>query len=216
MNPQADKLIIVSGGMDSICLLHSKKEEIKIAVSFDYGQKHAKELDYAVSNCNALKIPWISISLATVTPYLKSNLLRTGGEIPEGHYEDLSMKKTVVPFRNGIMLAIAIGIAESNDCKTVLIANHAGDHAIYPDCRAPFISAIRDAAISGTYSQVRVEAPFLHLTKREVAAIGRESGVDFSATWSCYKGGELHCGKCGTCVERKEALAGADPTQYEE
>jgi 7-cyano-7-deazaguanine synthase len=210
-----DKLIIVSGGMDSITLLHLKKEEIKLAVSFDYGQKHNKELHYALDNCNSLGIPWISINLERITPYLKSGLLKGGEAIPEGHYEDQIMKKTVVPFRNGIMLSIAAGIAESNDCSSVLIANHAGDHAIYPDCRVPFISAMKDAMLMGTYSQVKLEAPFTFMTKRDIGLLGMSIGVDFSRTWSCYKGGDIHCGKCGTCTERKEALEGFDPTEYE-
>lgn len=210
-----DKLIIVSGGMDSITLLHLKKEEIKLAVSFDYGQKHNKELHYALDNCNSLGIPWISINLERITPYLKSGLLKGGEAIPEGHYEDQIMKKTVVPFRNGIMLSIAAGVAESNDCSSVLIANHAGDHAIYPDCRAPFISAMKDAMLMGTYSQVKLEAPFTFMTKRDIGLLGMSIGVDFSRTWSCYKGGDIHCGKCGTCTERKEALEGFDPTEYE-
>jgi 7-cyano-7-deazaguanine synthase len=113
------------------------------------------------------------------------------------------------------MLSIAAGIADSNDCSSVLIANHAGDHAIYPDCRVPFISAMKDAMLMGTYSQVKLEAPFTFMTKRDIGLLGMSIGVDFSRTWSCYKGGDIHCGKCGTCTERKEALEGFDPTEYE-
>lgn len=211
-----DSLIIVSGGMDSVTLLHEHADEIKLAISFDYGQKHAKELEFAKRNCNLLSIPHAVVNLSEVGKFLKSDLLKSGGEIPEGHYEDESMKKTVVPFRNGIMLSIASGIAESNDCKKVLIGNHKGDHAIYPDCRFDFISAMSQAITKGTYENIQLVAPYTEITKRDIALIGKKIGLDYSETWSCYKGGEFHCGKCGTCTERKEALEGFDVTQYED
>ena len=128
------------------------------------------------------------------------------------------MKSTVVPFRNGIMLSIAVGIAESEGLKKVFIANHGGDHAIYPDCREEFIEAIDAASHAGTYEHVRILAPYTHITKTDIALRGKQLGIDYSETWSCYKGGEVHCGKCGTCVERKQALREAgleDTTQYE-
>ena len=139
--------------------------------------------------------------------------------IPEGHYADENMKSTVVPFRNGIMLSIACGIAESNGLKRVLIANHGGDHAIYPDCRSSFIRAMNEAMREGTYEHIEILAPYTEITKTDIARRGKQLHVDYAATWSCYKGGEKHCGKCGTCVERKEALRDAgidDPTEYEE
>ena len=135
------------------------------------------------------------------------------------HNAKENMKSTVVPFRNGIMLSIAIGIAESNHLKKVLIANHGGDHTIYPDCRPQFIQAIDAAANAGTFVNVRVEAPYTNITKGDIARIGKRLGLDYTETWSCYKGGEKHCGKCGTCIERKEALQEAgihDATEYEE
>lgn len=211
-----DKLIIVSGGMDSVTLLHYQANFIKMALSFYYGQKHKKELSYASENCVKLQIPWFSIDISSIVPFMKSSLLITGEDIPDGHYEDEVMKKTVVPFRNGIMLSIATGIAESNDCKSILIGNHSGDHAIYPDCRDEFIHPMRQAILRGTYSNIRLESPYVELTKRQIAQIGKEINVDYSLTWSCYKGGEYHCGACGTCVERKEALEGFDPTIYKE
>jgi 7-cyano-7-deazaguanine synthase len=128
------------------------------------------------------------------------------------------MKSTVVPFRNGIMLSIACGIAESRGLHSVMIANHSGDHAIYPDCRATFISSMSDAMAYGTYEHVRVDAPYTNITKSDIAKIGARIGVDYTKTWSCYKGGDRHCGKCGTCVERKEAFRDArieDMTDYE-
>ena len=151
--------------------------------------------------------------------YFKSSLLDGANAIPEGNYDESNMKSTVVPFRNGIMLALAAGIAESNGLKKVLIANHAGDHAIYPDCRPEFIKAMTAATEAGTYAGVSVVAPYTNITKAEIVRRGVQLGVDYSHTWSCYKGGEKHCGKCGTCRERKEAfmLAGVpDPTEYAE
>lgn len=210
-----NKLIIVSGGMDSITLLYKERMNIKQAISFYYGQKHTKELQYAQLNCDELGIPWELIDLSIVGSYLKSNLLQSGGAIPEGHYEDESMKQTVVPFRNGIMLSIACGIAESHDCSSILIGAHAGDHAIYPDCRSTFLAAMSAATHFGTYNRIEIEPPFLNMDKREIGLIGQALGVDYSKTWTCYKGKEKHCGKCGACTERKEALEGFDPTEYE-
>ena len=157
------------------------------------------------------------IKLDFMHRYFTSSLLEGGDAIPEGHYADENMKSTVVPFRNGIMLSIAAGIAESNGLKKILIANHGGDHTIYPDCRPEFIKAMNEAIINGTYEDVSIDAPYTNITKADIAAIGKRLGIDYSETWSCYKGGEKHCGKCGTCIERKEALALAgidDRTEY--
>ena len=213
-------VIIVSGGMDSITLLYDKKDEIALGISFDYGSNHnAREIPFAKMHCERLGIEHIIIPLDFMHQYFKSSLLQGADAIPEGHYADANMKSTVVPFRNGIMLAIAVGIAESRNLTKVLIANHGGDHTIYPDCRPEFISAIDAAASAGTYVNVKVCAPYPNITKTDIAAIGKRLGIDYTETWSCYKGGEKHCGKCGTCVERKEALKGAgieDNTEYEE
>ena len=215
-----DSVIIVSGGMDSITLLYDKKDEIALGISFDYGSNHnAKEIPFAEMHCKRLGIKHITINLDFMHQYFKSSLLQGAEAIPEGHYADENMKSTVVPFRNGIMLSIAIGIAESNHLKKVLIANHGGDHTIYPDCRPQFIQAIDAAANAGTFVNVRVEAPYTNITKGDIARIGKRLGLDYTETWSCYKGGEKHCGKCGTCIERKEALQEAgfhDATEYEE
>ena len=215
-----DSVIIVSGGMDSITLLYDKKDEIALGISFDYGSNHnAKEIPFAEMHCKRLGIKHITINLDFMHQYFKSSLLQGAEAIPEGHYADENMKSTVVPFRNGIMLSIAIGIAESNHLKKVLIANHGGDHTIYPDCRPQFIEAIDAAANAGTFVNVRVEAPYTNITKGDIAHIGKRLGLDYTETWSCYKGGEKHCGKCGTCIERKEALQEADihdATEYEE
>jgi len=214
-----DSVIIVSGGMDSITLLHDWKDRIALGISFDYGSNHnAREIPFAAMHCEALGIKHIVINLDFMHQYFKSSLLEGADAIPEGSYTDSNMISTVVPFRNGIMLSIAIGIAESNGLQNVLIANHGGDHAIYPDCRPEFIEAIDNAATAGTYVKARVLAPYTNITKTDIARIGKKLGVDYTQTWSCYKGGEIHCGKCGTCVERREALAEAgieDLTPYE-
>lgn len=213
-----NSVIIVSGGMDSITLLYDHKDEIALGISFDYGSNHnAREIPFAKMHCERLGIKHITINLDFMHQYFKSSLLDGAEAIPEGHYADDNMKSTVVPFRNGIMLSIAIGIAESNNLDQVFIANHGGDHTIYPDCRPEFINAIDAAATAGTYNNVKVVAPYTKITKSDIARIGKKLGIDYTETWSCYKGGEVHCGKCGTCVERKEALAEAgieDKTIY--
>ncbi len=214
-----NSVIIVSGGMDSITLLYDHKDEIALGISFDYGSNHnAREIPFAKMHCERLGIKHITINLDFMHQYFKSSLLDGAEAIPEGHYADDNMKSTVVPFRNGIMLSIAIGIAESNNLDQVFIANHGGDHTIYPDCRPEFINAIDAAATAGTYNNVKVVAPYTKITKSDIARIGKKLGIDYTETWSCYKGGEVHCGKCGTCVERVEALAEAgieDKTIYE-
>ncbi len=214
-----DGVIIVSGGMDSITLLYERKDEIALGISFDYGSNHnAREIPFARMHCERLCIRHLVINLSFIHQYFKSSLLSGADKIPEGSYDDDNMKSTVVPFRNGIMLSIAVGIAESEGLKKVFIANHGGDHAIYPDCREEFIEAIDAASQSGTYEHVRILAPYTNITKTDIALRGKQLGIDYSETWSCYKGGEVHCGKCGTCVERKQALREAgleDTTQYE-
>ena len=210
-------LLIYSGGLDSTTLLYEYKDSIDLAVTFDYGSKHnAKEIACAVENCKRLGIKHLIIPLGFIGQYFMSDLLQSGGEIPEGSYADENMKSTVVPFRNGIMLAVAAGLAESYGLDAVLLANHSGDHAIYPDCRPEFIDAFSAAVKAGTYEGIKVVSPYCNITKRDIALRGKALGLDYSLTYSCYKGGEKHCGKCGTCVERKEALAGFDPTVYEE
>lgn len=212
-------LIILSGGMDSVTLLYDRKDEIAVAVTFDYGSNHNKrEEEFAKYHCEKLGIEHIITPLTFIHDYFKSSLLEGASAIPDGHYEDETMKSTVVPFRNGIMLSVACGIAESRELEKVLIANHFGDHAIYPDCRKGFIDAMSEAMRNGTYKGITIDAPYTNITKTDIAKIGKSLGIDYSKTYSCYKGGEKHCGKCGTCVERKEALRDAgieDHTEYE-
>lgn len=211
-----DTLLIYSGGMDSTTALYEFKDRIALCLSFDYDSKHNdEEYRYARKNTKALGIDHVRIKISAIAEHLKSDLLKSGGDIPEGHYADESMKKTVVPFRNGIMLSIATGITESHDLKYVMMANHFGDHAIYPDCRGDFATIMSEAMTLGTYNGVRLSAPYTMLTKRDIALRGKALGVNYKNTYSCYKGGKTHCGKCGTCVERIEALEGFDPTTYD-
>ncbi len=213
-----DCILILSGGMDSVTLLYDYQERIALAISFDYGSNHnAREIPFARMHCERLGIPHHVIPLDFMTTYFRSSLLSGADDIPEGHYADENMKSTVVPFRNGIMLAIATGMAETNDLSYVMMANHGGDHTIYPDCRPEFVEAFDAAAHAGTYNGVHLLSPYCHMTKSQIAARGLELGINYAETWSCYKGGDKHCGRCGTCIERKEALAEAgipDPTDY--
>lgn len=213
--------VLLSGGMDSVTVLYEavRSHQVLACLSFDYGSKHnAKEIPFALMHAGRHGIVHHTVNLDFMDRLFKSDLLKSGGEIPEGHYAELSMKQTVVPFRNGIMLAVAAGYAESIGAEGVVIAAHSGDHAIYPDCREPFMKAMGEAMRQGTYVDIQLLRPFIDLDKAAIARRGVELGVDFAETWSCYKGGDLHCGVCGTCVERREAflLAGLpDPTVYE-
>ncbi len=215
-------VVLISGGMDSVAALYEAREshEVVAGLSFNYGSKHNhKEIPFAALHCAKFGIPHQVISLDFVGQLFKSDLLQSGGAIPDGHYEEQSMKQTVVPFRNGIMLSIAGGFAESIEAEGLVIAAHSGDHAIYPDCREDFMKSMGDAIRLGTYAHIEILRPFINSTKAQIARRGYELGVDFSKTWSCYKGGATHCGTCGTCVERREAfhLVGmSDPTSYQD
>jgi 7-cyano-7-deazaguanine synthase len=214
-------VVLCSGGMDSVTALHWARahHDVRFALSFDYGSKHnARELPFAVEQARALGVAHRTIPLDFIGRFFASDLLQSGGEIPEGHYADANMRRTVVPFRNGILLAAAGGFAESAGAEGLVIAAHTGDHTIYPDCREDFMQAMGEALRLGTYAGIRLLRPFIALTKGQIAAEGARLGVDFARTWSCYKGGAIHCGKCGTCVERREAFLEAglpDPTAYE-
>lgn len=220
MSKEKNSLMVLSGGMDSTTMLHDYASEIALAVTFHYGSNHnEREAFWARYHCRQLGIELVEIDLSFMGQHFQSSLLSGADSIPEGHYTDATMKSTVVPFRNGIMLSVAAGLAESRGLRSVMLANHAGDHAIYPDCRPGFIDAMGKAIGEGTYEHIELRAPYTNLTKGQIALRGKELGIDYSTTYSCYKGGEKHCGKCGTCVERREALAEAgipDPTIYEE
>lgn len=208
-----DSLLILSGGMDSTTMLHEFKNSIGLAVNFNYGAlQNAREVQCARRQCAMLGIELIEIDLAFMGRYFDSALLRSAEDVPEGSYADANMASTVVPFRNGIMLSIAAGLAESRGLKRVMMANHGGDHAVYPDCRPGFVDAMNAAIKAGTYAGIELRAPYTGLTKADIARRGKELGVDYSLTYSCYKGGEKHCGKCATCIERRQALAAAGIT----
>lgn len=213
-------LIVLSGGMDSVTLLYEFQRDIALAVSFDYGSKHnAREIPFARLHCERLGIEHLVIPLSFIGQYFHSALLVSGGTIPKGRYDEENMASTVVPFRNGIMLSIAAGLAESRGLRRVYIANHFGDHAIYPDCRSSFIRPMHEAIYEGTGNHVAIAAPYTDLTKAEIAAHGKSLGIDYAETWSCYEGDSLQCGTCGTCIERREAMQEAgiiDPTPYKE
>ena len=214
-------MVALSGGLDSTVLLYFmlKQGRDTLAVSFSYGQKHDKELIFAQRQCETLGVTHTVVDLTGV-----GALLAVGGcsllgsdKIPEGHYEDSSMRSTVVPNRNMIMLSIAGGIAMANDFDSLAIGAHAGDHCVYPDCRPAFMSAMQTAFSLADWKALTLVTPFIDKTKADIVSLGAELGVPFVDTWSCYKGGELHCGLCGTCVERKEAFDQSgvtDPTEY--
>lgn len=214
-----DSIIVLSGGLDSTTMLYEFKDRIALAVSFNYGSNHNdKELAFARLHCERLGIRHMQIPLDFIGKYFHSSLLEGAEAIPEGNYDDDNMRSTVVPFRNGIMLAVAAGLAENYQLRYVMLANHAGDHAIYPDCRPGFVNAMSEAIKNGTYEGVEILAPYTNITKTDIARRGKELGINYAETWSCYKGGDIHCGVCGTCTERKEALRDAgidDPTIYE-
>ncbi len=212
---------IFSGGMDSSTMLYqlrSEGHEVK-AIGFDYGQRHRVELDAAKAIAAEAKVPYETIDLSSLAPVIagQSSQVNLEVEVPDGHYTEESMKATVVPNRNMIMLSIAVGHAISLDFDAVAYGAHAGDHAIYPDCRIEFVEAMKHVIALCDWKNVQLLTPFVDVPKDEIARIGDKLEVPFGMTWSCYKGGETHCGTCGTCVERREAfeLAGVeDPTRY--
>ena len=216
---QKDTLMVVSGGMDSTTLMHEYAERIALAVTFNYGSNHnAREIECARWQCRRLGIELVVVDMPFIGQLFNSSLLSGADAIPEGNYDDENMRSTVVPFRNGIMLAVAAGLAERRGLLHVMMANHGGDHAIYPDCRPGFADAMSHAISEGTYNHITLLAPYTNLTKADIARRGAKLGVDYSHTYSCYKGGERHCGRCGTCTERRQAFIDAgvpDPTVYE-
>lgn len=214
-------IVICSGGLDSVTLAYKAAKESTLIglISFDYGQRHKRELGYAAIAAKALGVPHHILDISHVGKMLSGSALTDNLDVPDGHYAEENMKVTVVPNRNAIMLAIAYGVASAQGADRVAAAVHGGDHFIYPDCRPGFIRAfetMQNHALEG-YSNISLFTPFLEKTKADIVAEGARLGVDFANTWSCYKGGEIHCGRCGTCVERREAfdIAGvADPTAY--
>jgi len=217
--PTKDSVIILSGGLDSTTLLYEQRERIALAITFDYGSNHAaRETACAQYHCRQLGIEHLVIDLGFMGRYFVSALTSGADAIPDGNYTESNMRSTVVPFRNGIMLSVACGMAESRGLRRVLMANHGGDHAIYPDCRPQFVSAMSAAMQAGTYEGVELAAPYTSISKADIVRRGAALGIDYGKTYSCYRGGEYHCGTCGTCRERRQAFIEAgipDPTQYD-
>jgi 7-cyano-7-deazaguanine synthase len=216
-------LVVCSGGLDSVTLAEKVAAEQQLIglISFDYGQRHKKELDFAARAAARLGVPHDVIDISGIGRHLTGSALTDDLDVPDGHYAEETMKVTVVPNRNAIMLAIAFGLAAARQAEAVAVAVHGGDHFIYPDCRPGFIDSfqvMQDHALEG-YADVVLYAPFVKVSKADIVREGARIAASFGETWSCYKGGERHCGRCGTCVERREAffLAGVeDPTLYED
>ncbi len=215
-------VVIFSGGLDSTTLLYSLKADNHeiYSLSIDYGQRHSIELQYAENTVRRLGIPHRMINLKSVAQLFHDSCLTNQSlGVPEGHYEEEKMRLTVVPNRNMILLSIAASWAISLKADTISYAAHSGDHAIYPDCRPEFTDAMDRAIQLADWHSVKLFRPFIDLAKSDIVKMGSKLSVPFDQTWSCYKGNDLHCGCCGTCIERREAfyLAGiTDPTEYAE
>ncbi len=234
---------IVSGGMDSAVLLYHLRQtgNAVLALSVFYGQRHRVELDHAAALCAELDVPHRVADLSCLRELLPgSSQTDDRVPVPRGHYTNDSMRRTVVPNRNMIMLSVAAGYALANGCDALAYGAHAGDHAIYPDCRPAFVDAVQVALSLCDWNQLALLAPFLNVSKTEIARQGHQLGVPFERTWTCYDpqlsdrkeqfhpgdlltsapaaGDEwLHCGMCGACTERREALGSlpdGDPTWY--
>lgn len=214
-------IVVCSGGLDSVSLAYKIANEAELLrlVTFNYGQRHEKEIDYARACAERLGVPCDVVDISSVGKLLSGSALTDDVDVPDGHYAEESMKLTIVPNRNAIMLTIAFGIAAAQHADAVATAVHGGDHFIYPDCRPAFteaFEAMQKQALDG-YADIRLYTPFVNVPKSAIVTEGAKHNTPFKETWSCYKGGEEHCGRCGTCVERREAfdLAGiSDPTFY--
>jgi 7-cyano-7-deazaguanine synthase len=215
-----DTVCIYSGGMDSFTLVNDLHREGRLhsCLSFNYGQRHSKELRYAASVCTDIGIRHQVVDLQGIASCLSGSALTWSWPIPEGHYAEESMKQTVVPNRNMIMLSIAVAYAISNQAPRVAYGAHAGDHTIYPDCRPEFLWSVNLTALIGNWDKVTIIAPYLDIDKRGILEKGFAMGLRYERSWTCYKGGEKACGKCGSCQERLEAFAHhgkKDPLEYD-
>ena len=213
-------VVIYSGGMDSFTLLHlARARGLKVhALSFNYGQRHVRELDVAAAVCQAEGIPHKVIDIRAMSEVMSGSSLTSDIEVPEGHYEEGTMKATVVPNRNMILLSLATGYAVTTGAGAVWYGAHGGDHAIYPDCRPEFVEKMDAVCRVANYEPVGIEAPFMAMDKGQILAEGLKLGLDYSQTWTCYNGRDKACGRCGSCVERLEAFAAngvTDPLTYE-
>jgi 7-cyano-7-deazaguanine synthase len=218
---EADKVVVIySGGMDSFTVLNRALKDGKqvYALSFDYGQRHVKELKCASSVCESLNIQHKVIDISAINQLLAGSSLTDNIDIPEGHYEAENMKSTIVPNRNMILLSLAVGYAVSVGAAQVYYGAHSGDHAIYPDCRPEFVEKMNDVCKIANYESVEIFSPYLSVNKTAILTDGLSMGLDYSNTWTCYNGREKACGKCGACQERLEAFHDnniADPIEYE-
>jgi 7-cyano-7-deazaguanine synthase len=217
---QQKAVVIFSGGMDSFTLLNKVvKEGYDVyALTFDYGQKHVKEVEVAKTVCEQLNVPHKILDISPINQLMQSSSLVGNEDVPEGHYEDENMKSTVVPNRNMILLSLAIGYAVDIKAGKVYYGAHSGDHAIYPDCRPEFVHAMNNVAGIANYEHVSIETPYLNSSKGEILKDGLGMGLSYENTWTCYNGRDKACGKCGACVERLEAFEenqATDPIAYE-
>lgn len=213
-------VVIYSGGMDSFTILNRAIREGKevYPLTFNYGQRHIREIDVAKQVCEELNLPHKIIDIHAINSILAGSALTDDIDVPEGHYASENMKQTVVPNRNMILLSLAIGYAVSIGAPAVYYGAHSGDHAIYPDCRPEFVKRMNDVAAIANYEPVEVVTPYLQQSKGDILRDGLNMGLDYGKTWTCYKGGAKACGKCGSCVERLEAFANnqaTDPLPYE-
>jgi len=216
-----DKAVVVlSGGVDSTTLLYDIVYQgyETYPISFNYGQKHKKELECAKATCNKLGLEHKIINLNVLNQVAPSALTREDWEVPEGHYANENMKQTVVPNRNMVLLSLATSYAISIGADKLYYGAHSGDHEIYPDCREDFVNAMKKAIELCDWALIKLEAPYVNIDKGDIVCLGRDLGVDYSLTWTCYKGEDKACGKCGSCTERLEAFEKAgikDPIKYE-
>ena len=213
-------VVVFSGGMDSFTVLNlAVKQDLEVfALSFDYGQRHKKELDYAARACGALHVQHKIVDISAINQLIGGSSLTSSIDVAEGHYEEESMKSTVVPNRNMILLSMAVGYAVSIEANKVYYGAHSGDHAIYPDCRPEFVHKMNDVCAIANYEAVEIVTPYLNVSKTAILEAGLEMGLDYNLTWTCYNGREKACGKCGACQERLQAFSengSSDPLAYE-
>lgn len=213
-------VVIFSGGMDSFTVLNRAIKDGKqvFPLTFDYGQRHVKEIECASAVCKELGVEHKVIDISAINQLLAGSSLTDDIEIPEGHYEEESMKSTVVPNRNMILISLAVGYAVSVGASQVYYGAHSGDHAIYPDCRPEFVEKMNDVCQIANYEPVEIFSPYLNVDKTAILTDGLKMGLDYSKTWTCYNGREKACGKCGACQERLEAFRdnnATDPILYE-